>query len=239
MITRAVLLAAGRGTRLGALTAAMPKPLLELGGRPVILRILEGLAAAGIREAVIVTGYLGEVLQRRIEEAGPHGLRVAFRRQETLDGTARALALARDFLGEDPFFFGWGDIVVRPENYAAVLRAATDGVAAVLAVNEVDDPAGGAAVYVDDAFRVQRIVEKPAPGTSATRWNNAGFGVLTSRIWPAIDTLKPSPRGEYELPQAVGSLVEAGEKVVAVPVEGPWFDIGTPEDLEAARRSFA
>lgn len=239
MITKAVLLAAGRGTRLGALTAETPKPLLDVGGRPVIVRILEGLVAAGIREAVVVTGHLADALRRGIEAADLRGVRLEFRRQETLDGTARALALARDFVGDDTFFFGWGDIVVRPENYATVLRAAVRDVAAVIAVNEVDDPAGGAAVYVDDALRVQRIVEKPPPGTSSTRWNNAGFGVLTARAWPAIEALKPSPRGEYELPQAIAALAGAGEKVVAVPVEGPWIDIGTPEDLEAARRAFA
>lgn len=239
MITKAVLLAAGRGTRLGALTAETPKPLLDVGGRPVIVRILEGLVAAGIREAVVVTGHLADALRRGIEAADLRGVRLEFRRQETLDGTARALALARDFVGDDTFFFGWGDIVVRPENYATVLRAAVRDVAAVIAVNEVDDPAGGAAVYVDDALRVQRIVEKPPPGTSSTRWNNAGFGVLAARAWPAIEALKPSPRGEYELPQAIAALAGAGEKVVAVPVEGPWIDIGTPEDLEAARRAFA
>ncbi|MCC7365968.1 MAG: nucleotidyltransferase family protein [Dehalococcoidia bacterium] len=237
MISRAVLLAAGRGTRLGTLTNATPKPLLAVGGRPIIVRILDGLRAAGIEDVVIVTGYLGEVIERELGNGAGSGMRIAYRRQETIDGTARALSLARDALGEEPFAFGWGDIVVDAANYRAVVRAA--GFAEhVIAVNEVDDPAAGAAVYVDGAMRVERIVEKPAPGTSATRWNNAGFGVLGPGIWPVIAGLAPSPRGEYELPQAIAHLVESGADVRAVPVSGPWFDIGTAESLAAAREAF-
>ncbi|MCK9519099.1 MAG: nucleotidyltransferase family protein [Dehalococcoidia bacterium] len=239
MIERAVLLAAGRGLRLGERTETMPKPLLVVGGRPVIVRILDGLHRAGIEDVLIVTGYLGGVLERELGNGAHAGMRLEYARQETLDGSARALALAREFAGGQRFFFGWADIVVQPENYRRVLRAAWDeDLAGVIAVNEVEDPAAGAAVYLDDARYVQRIVEKPAPGGSATRWNNAGFGVLGPAIWPEIDTLLPSARGEYELPQAIAALVEGGGLVRAVPVDGPWFDIGTPEQLAAARSAF-
>lgn len=242
MIERAVLLAAGRGTRLGDLTSSTPKPLLQVGGRPIVVRILDGLIAAGIREVTIVTGYLAEVLERELGNGAASGLDVRYVRQAALDGTARALTLARDRLGDELFLFAWGDIVVRGENYRHVVRASRFA-DAVIAVNDVDDPWAGAAVYVErdagGALLVRRIVEKPAPGTSSTRWNNAGFGVLGPAIWPLIDALEPSPRGEYELPRAIEKLVEAGARVVAVPVEGPWFDVGTPESLEAARLAFA
>ena len=85
---------------------------------------------------------------------------------------------------------------------------------------------------------VQRIVEKPAKGTSTTHWNNAGLSVLGPAIWSEIDQLEASARGEYELPQAVAALVASGARVVAVPVEGEWFDVGTAEDLERARAGF-
>ena len=238
MTTRAILLAAGRGTRLGALTAHMPKPLLEVGRKPIIVHIIDGLIAAGVRKFAIVAGYLAEELQAGLGNGSQSGVEIQYFRQQELNGTARALALARKFAGSEPFFFGWGDILVRPTNYRQAIRTARFADAAI-AVNEVDDPWAGGAVYVDSGFRVTRMVEKPARGTSTTPWNNAGFGVLGPEIWPLIDALEPSPRGEFELPQAVAGLVALGLDVRAVPVEGPWFDIGTPENLAAARAAFA
>lgn len=236
-IELAVLLAAGRGTRLGGLTQTIPKPLLEVGGRPMIFRILEGLAGAGVRDVTVITGHLADVLETALGDGGRWGVALRCVRQELLDGTARAAALARPFLRERPFFVGWGDIVVEAANYPRVIEGAGQNGAAI-AVNEVDDPWAGAAVYVDAAMRVLRVVEKPPKGTSPTRWNNAGLAVLPPAIWDEVDRLEPSARGEYELPQAVAALVAAGHPVVAVPVEGPWFDIGTPENLVAARRYF-
>ena len=244
-VTKGVLLAAGRGTRLGAITANYPKPLLTVGGRPIIVHILDGLADAGIEDVMVVTGHFASLVESELGNGEQSGLRLRYARQERLEGTARALLLGRDFCGDEQFFFGWGDILVRRENYRAVLRAArfADN---VLAVNEVNDPASGAAVYVDDPSkleagepaRIVRIVEKPAAGTSTTRWNNAGFGVLGPAIWASIECLEPSARGEYELPQAIAALIESGAEVRAVPVRGPWFDVGTPDDLEAARAAF-
>ncbi len=237
MITKAVLLAAGRGSRLGALTGEVPKPLLTVAGRPIIAHILDGLRRAGIEEITIVTGYLGDVLERELGNGEASGMALRYVRQERLEGTARALALARDWLADGQFFVGWGDILIRPENYRRLLRASRLADAAI-AVNEVDDPWAGAAVYVDASNAVLRIVEKPPKGTSTTRWNNAGLSILGPSIWPEIDRLEPSERREYELPQAVAALVASGARVTAVPIEGEWFDIGTAKDLERAREAF-
>ena len=109
---------------------------------------------------------------------------------------------------------------------------------AAMAVNDVADPTSGAAVYVDDHLRVTRIIEKPAPGTSTTNWNNGGLFVLPAGIWAFIDALRVSARGEYELPQAIAAYVASGANLRAVPIEGPWFDVGTAANLDAARRHF-
>ena len=235
MVDRAVILAAGRGTRLGALTADTPKPLIEVGGKPMVERILEGLAASGIYEAAVITGHLADV----VEDAmwGMAGLSIEFIRQDAPNGTGAALLLAREFTQGQRFFFTWGDILVDSANYEAVVESAT-WADAVIAVNQMDDPSLGAAVYVDEDFSVLKIDEKPAPGTAETNWNNAGFGVLDATIWDHLASIEPSPRGEIEFPDALRSMIDDGAKVLAVPVRGPWFDIGTPEALAAARTHY-
>ena len=238
MVKRGILMAAGRGTRLGELTARFPKPMLEVAGAPIISHILRGLAGQGLEEVVIITGHCAELLEQGLGDGAALGLKLRYLRQpQPPQGTARALELARELLEPEPFFFGWGDILVSADNYGRILSAAA-GRDAVLGVNAVDDPWAGAAVTVDQEGRVRKIVEKPPRGTSATPWNNAGLGVLGPSIWPLVDRLRPSARGEYELPQAMAALVDSGADVGAVPVEGPWFDIGTAEDLRTARREF-
>lgn len=234
---RAVVLAAGRGRRLGELTATRAKPMLEVGGRPILHHILGGLAQAGITEVLVVTGHGAQQLESATGDGSAFGLRIAYRRQPVAEGTAHAVQLARAFAGEEPFAVAWGDIMVDASNYERVFAAAESAEGA-LAVTFVDDPASGGAVYLDGDGMVTRLVEKPAPGTSQTNWNNAGILALPEATWPFIEGLPVSERGEYELPLAVAALVEAGGRLRGVPIEGPWFDTGTPESLAAARACF-
>ena len=231
----AVVLAAGRGTRMGPLTANVPKPLLALRGRPIIEHILTGLRAAGIREAVVVTGYLAEQIERHLGSGEALGMKLSYRRQTRLQGTAQALLLARDAIRDEPFLLSWGDIVIEPGQYATLLddyrRVPCD---ALLAVNATEDPWQGAAVYVDEHWRVTSLVEKPPRGSSRTPWNNAGIFVFAPLVLDYAERLSPSARGEYELPQAIAAMIADGHDVRAYPVRGFWIDLGRPEDLAVA-----
>ena len=239
-IETAVVLAAGRGTRMGALTAATPKPLLTVAGQPIIARVLTGLARGGVRRAVVVTGYLGDQVEAALGDGRALGLSLAYRRQEQPTGTARAVLLAAADVGDAPFVVSWGDILVPTAFYGELLadyaRRPCD---ALLAVNAVDDPWRGAAVYVDAHWRVERVEEKPPRGTSTTGWNNAGIMAFAPLAFDYARRLAPSARGEYELPQAAAQMVRDGRDVRAVPVRGPWSDVGTAEDLAAAQTLFA
>lgn len=236
-VHRGVLLAAGRGLRLGRLTESFPKAMIEVGGIPILHRIISGLAGAGISDLTVITGHAAEVIESGTGDGSKWGVEIRYKRQATLAGTARALSLAREHMGGETFFAGWGDIVVEPSNHRRVVEAG-EAFGAAIAVNEVDDPFAGGAVYTDAEAVVTRIVEKPRKGSSATQWNNAGLAVFPASIWPFIEELQPSSRGEYELPQAIAAFVDAGNVVKAVPIEGPWFDAGTPESLAAARLYF-
>jgi UDP-N-acetylglucosamine diphosphorylase / glucose-1-phosphate thymidylyltransferase / UDP-N-acetylgalactosamine diphosphorylase / glucosamine-1-phosphate N-acetyltransferase / galactosamine-1-phosphate N-acetyltransferase len=239
-MTTAVVLAAGRGTRMGVLTAATPKSLLAVAGRPIIEHVLGGFAAAGVRRAVVVTGYRGDAIEAALGNGARLGMEIAYRRQEHADGTARAVLLAEALVGGAPFALSWGDVLVPRGFYAELIEAfARRPCDAQVAVNEVDDPWRGAAVYVGRDGRVERLVEKPAAGTSTTHWNNAGVLMLTALVFDYARRLPASPRGEYELPQALAQMVRDGCDVRAVPVRGPLSDVCTPEDLHAAQELFA
>lgn len=223
---------------MGVLTATTPKPLLALGGRPIIKYILRALPRAGIDHAVIVTGYRGPQIEACLGDGSRLGLRLTYRHQAEPRGTALALLAARDQLADEPFLLSWGDIVVDPNTYAALVADfAGHPSDALLTVNEIDDPWRGAAVYVDADWRVTRLIEKPPRGTSTTHWNNAGIFVFTPQVITYAERVRPSARGEYELPQALAAMISDGCLVRAHPVRGYWSDLGTPEDLAAAERA--
>ena len=238
-IRKAVLLAAGRGRRLGVLTGRFPKPMLEVAGKPLLAHIVDALAANGVRDIAIVTGYLASRIDEWCEEHMPQhpGVILTTLHQGELNGTAGAMLLAKDILADEAgFIFGWGDILMDRENYSRFVRAArSESYDLMLAINRVRDPWRGGAVYVDADMRVERLVEKPPPGTSTTHWNNAGLFAATPLLFDYLARLKPSPRGELELPEAIAMMIAEGCEVHAIDVRGFWSDVGTPEDLEAAR----
>jgi dTDP-glucose pyrophosphorylase len=233
---KAVILAAGRGTRMRELTADRPKHLLEVGKRRLLEHIVLAIAGAGIDEFVVVTGHFANLIEEHFGDGSRLGLRFRYLRQEQQDGTGTAVHLAREVVGEEPFLLSFGDILISPENYplltAEFRRRPCDG---LLSLVEMEDPHRGAAVYVDGEMRVKRIVEKPPPGTSRTRWNNAGVFLFSPLLFEYTGKLRPSSRGEYELTQAIADMIADGRELRALPLRGFWGDIGTPEDLARFR----
>lgn len=231
----AVLLAAGRGTRMGGLTEEIPKPMLPIAGRPLLEHLVEALRAAGIERFVAVVGWQAERIEGHFGDGTAFGISMEYRRQEVRDGTAGALKLAADALSERPFLLGWGDILTAPTNYPRLIeRFRATGADLVLALNRVDDPYRGAAVYVTPDGRVERIVEKPPQGTSSTPWLNAGIAVASPILLDYVARVPLSPRGEYEIPDALSAMIADGRHVDTLALEGPWLDVGTPEDLARA-----
>jgi dTDP-glucose pyrophosphorylase len=233
-VTKAVILAAGRGTRMQGLTDEAPKPMLPIRGRPMIAHLIDHLRRAGLREILIVTGYRAEQIESYFA-AGPGACPgILFRRQEVRDGTARAALLARDFIGGDSFLLTYGDILVAPEAFQEMI-AGMDGYEAVVAVKHVGDPYQGAAVYAEGG-RVTRIVEKPPRGTSTTRFNSAGFYGFRPSIFEHFAATPLSPRGEYEITDGIRLLLATGAPVGLYAIPGWWRDVGRPDDLAEAER---
>jgi NDP-sugar pyrophosphorylase family protein len=232
-IRRAVVLAAGRGKRMGEITAEVPKPMLPVRGRPMIEHVLDRLAAAGVEEFLIVVGYRRELIEAHFKN---WRLPVHLKVQDPVDGTGSAALLARDFAAGAPFLLTFADILCEPEAYVRCARVLEQhpATAAVLGVREVDDPWRGAAVYVENG-RVADVIEKPPPGQSTTRWNSAGLFVLRPVAFAYLARLQPSVRNEYELTAIFNPMLVDKLEVRISPIDGNWRDVGYPDDLEAVK----
>lgn len=232
-ITNAVVLVAGRGTRLKPVTGDLPKPLVPLNGKALIEHVLDNLRGAGLSRFLLVVGYRHELFYAHFSsETSIH-----YALQDPVDGTGSAARLARTFAGDQPFLLIFGDILADPTDLRAMTQLLLDDstAEAVIAVKHVDDPYQGAAVYEQDLV-LTRFVEKPPIGTSTTNWNSAGIFVFRQSIFDELDALPLSPRKEYELTMALVQMLDKGRRLLVYPLKGGWRDVGRPEDLEEAAR---
>lgn len=213
--------------------------MVPVGGKPCLARIIEALHDAGVAEFVIVTGYMAHVIEAYFGDGSNAGIRITYVHQEKPTGTGSALHITQPAVGDSPFVMTYGDILVPEANYSGMVQAFSQlECQALLGLNWVEDPYKGAAVYLADNRRIERIEEKPPQGTATTHWNNAGVYVFDPCVYNYTAKLQPSARGEYELPDAVAGMMQDKLRVFGYPLEGYWTDIGTPEDVKAAHELF-
>ena len=214
----AVVIAAGLGTRLRPLTERYAKPVLPVDGVPVLAHVLRDLAAAGAPRVTIVTGHLGEQVERLAGDGRGFGLEIAFARQASPDGSAHAVVAAGE---RAPYLVLGADTVFATGDVARFARAfAESGAAGALAV-------------------------QPRPGTVEVRGGRVerilGDGLLAAPLWavgepvaPYVDALPGQP--PFELSTAFQQAIDAGEHVLGVEI-GPTRGLTTPFDL--LERNFA
>ncbi len=229
-VTKAVLLAAGKGTRMLELTNELPKPMLAVQGRPILLHIVDGLRAAGVTRILIVVGYRAEVVREFFGDGSKFGVAIEYITQEVQDGTGRVVELARDFAGTDPFVLSYGDILMNPENYRR-LTVPGDAEALISVKHNPGEIAKGGAVFVNERFELTDLREKPAPGEPTSPWYNAGIYTFRPSIFEFTARLEKSPRGEYELTDAIRALALSGRVVQAFELKGDWADVRDPTVL--------
>jgi UDP-N-acetylglucosamine diphosphorylase / glucose-1-phosphate thymidylyltransferase / UDP-N-acetylgalactosamine diphosphorylase / glucosamine-1-phosphate N-acetyltransferase / galactosamine-1-phosphate N-acetyltransferase len=229
-IEKAVILAAGRGTRMRELTADLPKPMIEVRGKPVLQHIIQGLRDAGIRESLIVVGYRADAVQNFFGDGSRYNIAIQYVTQTVQDGTGRIVDLARDFAGNSPFILSYGDILVDPANYKLVVELPAD-VEAIVTVTRGEDVSKGGAVFLNEQMELVDLREKSKPGQATSPWYNAGLYAFRPSIFDFTAKLKPSPRGEYELTDAIRDLAQFGKKVKALELTGDWADVRDPEIL--------
>ena len=227
---KAVLLAAGRGTRMRELTADLPKPMIEVRGKPVLQHIVEGLRDAGVRQLLVIVGYRADTVQNFFGDGSRYNIEIQYTTQAVQDGTGRVVDLARNFAGDSPFILSYGDILVDPTNYKRLLNLPQD-VEAIISVTRGEEVSKGGAVFLNEEMELVDLREKSKPDEPTSPWYNGGIYTFRPSIFEFTAKLKPSPRGEYELTDAIRALAHSGKKVKALELTGEWADVRDPEIL--------
>src|ERR1700730_3492206 len=217
------------------LTADLPKPMIEVRGKPVLQHIVEGLRDAGIKRFLIIVGYRADAVQNFFGDGSRYKIDIQYVTSVTQDGTGRVVDLAKDFAGDSAFVLGYGDILIDPANYKPIVDLA-DGVEALISVTRGEDVSKGGAVFVNDKMELVDLREKPKPGEASSPWYNAGLYAFRPSIFEFTAKLKPSPRGEYELTDAIRELAQSGHRVKALELSGEWADVRDPEILARLNR---
>ena len=243
---KAVILAAGKGTRMGGLTDEMPKPMLRVEGRPILEHIISGLREAGILEFCIITGWKAEVVEEYFGDGSRCEVSICYIRQEVQDGTGKAPELAKDFVGDAPFLLTYGDILVMPETYRQMLERWGGGhFSGLVTVTGSEDVTKGGLFFFDEKFYLNHLVEKPTAAQldelraagrlkeGEAAWYNAGIHIFKPTLFDHTARLEKSPRGEYELTDALTSMLNAEEPVAGLEIAGRWVDVRDPKVLQA------
>ena len=226
---KVVIPLAGKGTRLRPHTHVTPKPLLRVGGRPVMSYILDDLRNLGVDEIVFITGYLKERIEAYIAEEYPD-FRVHYVEQKVQDGTAGAVSLASPHIDQDLLII-FVDTLFDAD--LTLVRRLRDDEAGVIWAKEVEDYQRFGVVVHDEAGHMRRIVEKPTEPVSKL----ANIGLYYIRDWKLLfegitEILRrpPGKSGEYYLTDAFQYMIDHGAKIRVQTVEG-WYDCGQIETL--------
>ena len=225
MIHSAVLLAAGRGKRQRPFTDEIPKPLLQANGRATLDYVLTAVVRTGVKRVCIVTNHLEEKIFEFIGDGSKWNLSVTVAHQKELRGSGDALlsvpyqwirdepvmVLATDYILEENVLL---DFVKAHEQYEADITMS-------LKECSVDELMARSSVEVDSDWRVKRIIEKPKRDEILSPYAASVIYIFPYEIWNYLPRIKPSMRGEIELPGAVQMMIEDGYKAFGLLQRAP------------------
>lgn len=224
----AVLMAGGDGTRLRPLTESTPKPLLRVGGKPLLEILVERLHASGVREIFLIVRYKSEMIEAHFGDGGRLGVRIRYIREVTPLGTAGGLALLPEPLTA-PFFLVNGDILTKCD-FRAMLefhRRWRADLTVGTVPHTVEVPYG---VLEVEGEQLSTISEKPRLDFLI----NSGVYVVEPSALALIPRERP-----FDAPELIPLLKQAGRPVVAFPIREYWLDVGRHADFTQANRDVA
>jgi len=223
---KALILAAGEGTRLRPLTTNIPKPLLIVAGKPYLAHLVQALCDAGITEQLILVGWKSNRVKEFFGDGKQMGVELSYLEQKDRLGTANAIGVA-DGVIDDDFVCVNADVVMSPEAVSEMVSAFQKDRAPFMGVVEVPDPQRFGVVQHEQG-KLVRIVEKPADPPSTLI--NGGFFGLTPEVFDFIRRTELSTRGEYEFTDTL-NMMAASTDVLVRRIKGEWMDVGFPWEM--------
>ena len=225
---KAVILAAGEGSRMRPLTHTRPKVMLTIANKPILEHLLREAKSAGIEEFVIIVGYHDEQIRQYFGDGDNFGISINYYTQRKQLGTADAIRSIGGMV-EGNFLMMNGDIIVNRQDIQRLVSK-KDNTISLFKVNDTQD-LGTVEVSQDKVVRIHEKVDKP-PSNLA----NAGLYLFTPEIFSAIAQTPTSPRGEYEITASLQLLVDKGQRVSYQEISY-WLDVSYPWDLLSANES--
>jgi len=228
---KALILAAGKGTRLRPLTYTMPKPMVPVMNKPVLFFVIDQAVEGGIKDiGIVVSNDNKDTIKNAVmKEYGGRDLHFEFIVKKEPKGLAHAVRTAQPWLGSDDFVMLLGDNLTEIELSEMIEDFYAEKADALILVKEVDDPTRFGVVVLDDEGNVVDLVEKPKvpPSNLAI----VGVYIFSPSIHDSILRIKPSWRGEYEITDAIAELVRMGKKVKVEKLDGWWIDTGKKDTV--------
>jgi len=226
------VLSGGRGTRLRPLTFTLAKQLIPLANKPVLGYVLDQVAETGINQiGVIIAPETGHYVKDYVKDGSEWDFNVTYIPQEPL-GLAHAVKTAKNFLEEDDFIMCLGDNLQGQGLTTFVQKFKKEKMDALILLKPVEDPKKFGVATLDKKANIVKLVEKPKEPSSNLAI--VGTYIFSSKIFKAIDKIKPSWRGELEITDAIQEMINMGFKVKAETLNTWWLDTGKKDDILTA-----
>lgn len=222
---KAMILAAGEGRRLRPLTDAVPKPMLPVGGRPLVVHLIDLLRSHGVREIAINLHHQPEAISAFLGDGRHFGVRVTYSLEERLLGSAGGVKRMEAFFGDEPFLVIYGDVLTGLDLTALHAFHTSRGAALTMALHQPEALNECGVVDLSEDGRVLAFVEKPGPGEEPSRWANAGIYIVEPPVLRQIPPDTPFDFGADLFPL----LLERAASLYGYVSDAPVVDIGTPE----------
>ena len=235
---KGLILSGGKGTRLYPITFNRAKQLVPVANKPVLFRVIEAIKEAGIDDIGIVIGDTGEEIKQAVGNGRRWDVKITYIPQEAPLGLAHAVKISHSFLGDDRFVMFLGDNVIQGGISTLIRQFASSDWNSQVVLTQVEHPEHYGVAELDEQGKIRRLIEKPRNPPSNLAL--VGIYMFDHNIFQAVNSIKPSWRGELEITDAIQWLVENGCAVHPYIHRGWWIDTGKPIDmLEANNRVLA